>query len=168
MNYYIKLINFLKRNGINNETMFNYLYDKTKIIDYTTEEQREIRGVYPKYDKQKKLNDITLYIDVNNDESILLSIRPYCNLGTLYNPDKDIEAETLAIYFEKLYIKENPELIYKTYLDNIYSSIMEENDNSIHKIALITEQRLENTNYNTSCFEELYEKAKALRLTRKR
>ena len=55
MNYYIKLINFFKRNGINNEEMFNYLYDRTILIDYSIEEQREIRGAYPIYDKQKRL-----------------------------------------------------------------------------------------------------------------
>lgn len=170
MNYYTKFIDFLKRNGIDNEAMFKYIHERTKVIDYSIEEQREIRGVYPKYDKNYRMEDITLYIDISNDETILLSIRPYIkaicayyNLGRPYNPDYDIEAETLAIYFEKLYLKEYPNEKSKKYLDNIYKSIMEEKDNSKHKIALTTEEELEKTNSNITIFEELHKKAKLLR-----
>lgn len=171
MNYYTKFINFLKRNGIDNDVIFKYIHERTKIIDYSIEELRQIRGVYSKYNKQEYLEDFVLYIDVTNDETILLSIRPYIkaictyyNLGRAYEPDLDIESETLAIYFEKLYLKEYPNKKSKEYLENIYRNITNEQDNSKYKIALITEEMLEKTNTNITCFEELHEKAKSLRI----
>ena len=52
------------------------------------------------------------------------------------------------------------------YLANIYQSITREERTSKHKIALTAEEKLENSQSNTSSFEELYTKAKTLRLTK--
>lgn len=168
MNYYTKLINFLKQNGIDNTTLFQYIHERTVLIDYTIEEQREIRGTYLRYNKRKEVIDFTLYIDTRNDESILLSIRPYIkaiyayySLGTKYKPD--IEVETLAIHFEKLYLKENPNQKSQEYLNTIYSNIRKENNNSKYKIALNTEEKLEHIYQDqTPKFPELKKQAKKL------
>lgn len=170
MNYYTKLIEFFKRNGIDNEEIFKYIDDNTTFIDYRIAEQMEIKGVYPKYNKQKKLIGFDLYIVPHNNETILLNIRPYIKaicayyaLGTEYNPNLDVEAEILAIHYEKLYLKENPNSNSQKYLDTIYSSIRKEEDNSKHKIALQTQEVLEKTYYNIASFEVLHEKAITLR-----
>ena len=171
MNYYTKLIDFFKRNGINDDRMFKYISNNITIIDYTIEEQREIRGLYPKYNKEQKLIGFILYIDTRNDETILLNIRPYIKaicayyaLGTNYKPSYDIEAETLAIHFEKLYLKENPDKNLQRYLHNIYTNIRKEPSDSKYQIALQTQEKIEQTCSNTLSFNTLKEKAKELRL----
>lgn len=168
MNDYTKFINFLKRNGIDNKAMFKYIHERTVLIDYSIEEQREIRGVYHRYNKRKELEDFTLYIDTRNEETILLSIRPYIKaiyayyyLGTEYK--SSIEEETFAIYFEKLYLKENPNQKSEEYLNTIYSNIKKENNDSKYKIALNTEEKLTEAYQDQNAkFPELKKHAKRL------
>ena len=173
MNYYAKLIDFFKKHGIDNDKMFRFIRKRTKEIDYSIEEQREIRGAFPIYNKQKEIIDFVLYIDTKSEKTILLNIRPfikaiclYIELKTEYNLEKDIESEILAIYYEKQYLKENPNKQSEDYLNNIYANIKNEDDNSKHKIALSTEEELEKISSDKMKFNELHEKAKSLRKTK--
>lgn len=149
MNYYLKLINFFRSHGINDNEMFNYIHKKIEFIDHSNNEIKDLRGIYHIYDKSKKLTEFELYLpNLMDEETVLLSIRPYIqaiyaynNLGKKYIPN--YESEMMAIHFEKTYLKENPNKELESYLNQIYLSIKQEQENTKYKIALEMQEQLE-------------------------
>lgn len=171
MDYYLKLINFFKSHGINNDKMFNYIHKKIEFIDNNNKDIKDLRGIYLIYDKEKKLTQFELYLpDLKDEETILLSIRPYVqaiyaynNLGKKYIAN--YESEMMAIHFEKTYLRENPNPKLEDYLNQIYSSIRKEQDDSKYKMALDIQEQLETkiTNKNNK-FKKIQSMAKKLTL----
>lgn len=134
--YYRKFIEFLKEHGIYNEEVFNYFYENSTRFDYLDDEWRPFIGVYYQTngDVLSKIKTIVPYI--NDDKTVLINIHEYIHVYMIYNKINDyvkiktLDREVLPIFFEKVYVKENPtdELIkYQDYLDeSIYNAGEEE------------------------------------------
>lgn len=168
-NYYTEFINFFKRHGLYNKEIFKYIETNTEKFDYYNEDMMNIRGIYYNYDKQNNLVDFKLYLPfINNEITAFINIRPYIKaiyaypkLGKKYK--ENAASEMIVLYFERLYLKENPSKEIETYLNNIYKSINEEKEQSKYKIALNAQSELEEfSQISNPSFQNLQKKAKKL------
>ena len=171
-NYYTNFINFFKKHGLYNEEIFNYIARNTTSFDYYDEELMNIRGIYYKYNELKELTSFKLYLPyIDSEITAFMNIRPYIQAIYAYTKlgkkhKANAECETIALYFEKLYLQENPNQQLEEYLNNIHTSIKEQKTEKKYKIALNAESDLKKyIEENNPSFNELQRKAK--RLSRK-
>lgn len=166
INKYTEFINFFKKHGLYEKEMFDYFERKKELIGYHNKELENSRGLYCIYDNKKRLISLKLLIKhVDDSKTALMNIRPYIqaihaykNLGKKYIPN--IESEILAIYYERLFIKENPDEELEKYLNHIYKSI--EKSNTEYKIALLAQKELDEKVTEETSFKKLSTTAKKL------
>lgn len=168
-NYYTKFVNFFKKHGLYNEEIFKYINKNTERFNYYSEEITNIRGLYHYYNKYNELISFKLYLPhIEDNITAIINIRPYIqaiyaypNLGKKHS--SNIDVEIIAIYFEKLYLKENPDPELENYLNNIYTSIKKENNNNEYQIALNAQEKLKNYQQRKKTnLKKLQRKAKKL------
>ncbi|MBQ8193152.1 MAG: hypothetical protein IJZ46_03675 [Bacilli bacterium] len=170
MNYnpYYKFIDFFKRHNLYNERVFRYIRENSTLFDYREEEYRSYISTVPVIGKDKRLKAVKLIVPhIGDDKTILINIHEYIHALLFYNKlgkyfEIGPEIEILPLFYERLYILENPteELIkYKEFLDNI---IIEENREE-YIIALNSQEELHKyfTEGNTN-IESLEKKSKKL------
>lgn len=171
-NYYTKFIDFFKTLGLYNEIIFKYIYENTERFSYYDEEKMNIRGFYPIFFKKKELIGFKLYLPfIENEITAFMNIRPYIQaihaytkIGTKYKTNA--ESEMLAMYYEKLYLNQNPNEQIKDELNMIYTKIREKNTKKKYRIALNAQQELEEfCKKESPDFDKL--KRKARNLTKK-
>ncbi len=129
--YYQKFIEFLKRHNLYNEEILNYWKNNRIIFDYREEEKRDLIGCYYAF-KNNILTKINLIVPImNDDKTVLINIHEYIHLYLLYdkigkkckiNEDKEV----LPIFYERLYIHENPTKELQEYYEYLNSFIMKE------------------------------------------
>ena len=112
MKYHSGVIDFFKKHNLYEEKMFDYLQEKSTMIDYQNPDERVFIGCYYALDKKSKLKEIILYLPYVYDEKTKLiniheithGIEHYQKLGKKFKTD--IAIETLPLLYEKIYIRE--------------------------------------------------------------
>ncbi len=164
--YYRKFIEFLKEHGIYDKEVVSYFHENSFRFDYLDEEFREFIGVYY-MTNGKELLGIRAYVPyMNDDKTVLINIHEYIHVLMNYNDiNKNTnvlykDREVLPIFYEKVYVKENPtdELIeYHNQLnESIYNNEQEE-----YLLALKYSDELMN-DYNNQSINKLNLKVKKL------
>lgn len=170
---YTKFIDFFKKHNLYDAEAFKYIEEHSIEFDYYDEEMMNIRGIYYNFNKANKLTGFTLYLPYldNNKMTSFVRIRPYIQalfaykeLGRNYKPGAD--SEIMALYFEKIYLQENPIAELKNYFNRILTSIKIQDTEPKYKIALNAQDEFESYNAkNNLDFKKMQTKAK--RLSRK-
>lgn len=170
-NIYITFIDFFKRHGLYEEEMFKYIKNSSTSFNYY-DESMNIRGIYYVFNSNKELTGFNLCIPhIDDERTAFINIRPYIqaiyaykNLGKKYKINA--ESEMIALYFEKLYLQEHPNVELENYLNQIQESIKNDNSQTNYQIALNAQEELEKyTREKNPNFQKMQRKAR--RLTRK-
>ena len=153
--YYQKFIEFLKKHNIYNEEVINYWTNNRMIFDYRDEEKRDLIGTYYQYNSNNTLQKIQLIVPwIDNDKTVLVNIHEYVHLLLFYPylNKKCIlgqDIEVLPIYFERVYIEENPTKELLDYYEYLNKSI--KNTNVIeYTLALEASEILLRNPHNTN------------------
>ena len=170
---YTAFIDFFKRHNLYDEETFKYIENHSIEFDYYDEEMMNVRGIYYNFNRANKLTGFTLYLPYidNNKMTSFLRVRPYIQallaykkLGRNYKPKAD--SEIIVLYFEKIYLQENPIAELKNYFNTILTGIKIQDTEQKYKIALSAQDDFElYCTKNNLSFKEMQTKAK--RLSRK-
>lgn len=149
MKYNDDIIEFFKKHNLYEKEMFEYLEDKTDMVDYQMEEDRSYIGCAYSIDrKTNKLVNFRICIPFCYDDKTTLigiheiahGIWAYKHLNKRVN---DIEIELFPMLLEKIYLMENPSTILKNYTAYLDSTIDEEVDEK-YRFALSNRDTLLN------------------------
>lgn len=160
-----RIIKFFSNHNLYNKEMFDYFKKNTTYYDYKNEDYRVFNGTFYKLDSNNILTGIHICVPIVEDDKTMLinihefvhAIEMYYNLGKKWIERDD--TEVLPIFFEKIYIRENPStelLKYEEYLNNCILSNKEE-----YIIAYKIYQRLIN-DYNYEDFNTLKRKIRSI------
>lgn len=111
--FYSKFVEFLKSHNLYEEQAFRYIWKNALYIDYLNEEVRDFIGCFFIYENGY-LTKIRLCVPyIVDDKTVLINIHEYVHAFLLYYKLNTkykigIEKEVLPLFFEKLYILENP------------------------------------------------------------
>lgn len=129
-----------------------------------------VRGIYYNFNKNNKLTGFILYLPYldHNKMTSFIRIRPYIQalfaykeLGRNYKPEAD--SEIIALYFEKIYLQENPITELKNYFNRILTSIKIQDTEPKYKIALNAQDEFKSYNIQKNLdFKEMQTKARRL------
>lgn len=164
--YYRKFIDFLKKHNIYDEEIVEYFNDHSTRFDYLEDEYREFIGIYYLFDKTNTLKGLNIVVPyINNDKTILINVHEYIHLYMLYDKlDKFCvlgkDREVLPIFFERVFINENPTEELINYQQEINQSIYD-NDQEEYLLALRLSDEL-NDYYDNQSFNKLNRKVKRL------
>ncbi|MBQ6538952.1 MAG: hypothetical protein IJL76_01590 [Bacilli bacterium] len=130
--YYKKFIEFLKTHNIYDEEIVKYFNNNSTRFDYLEEEYRPFIGVYymTEGDILTKVKPMVPFI--NSDKTVLINIHEYIHLYLIYNKiNKPVnimtrDREVLPIFYEKVFVKENPSLELLKYHEHLNESIYNE------------------------------------------
>lgn len=163
--YYRKFIDFLKKHGIYEKEIVDYFMSNSTRFDYRVEEDRAFIGVYYVI-KNNILDKIKVVVPYfNDDKTVLINIHEYVHLYKCYNKLGKIchigrDKEVLPIFYEKLFVKENPTKELIDYHNNLNESIYN-NKEEEYLLALRLSNELIN-NYDNEDINKLNVKVKKL------
>ena len=146
---YEKFINFLLKHNIYNKNVMAYTRENTIFIDYSNKEYRSFISTVPVIGKDKRLKSIkSILPHINDDITILININEYVKaliyyqrLEKYFNINEEIEI--LPLFYERLFIAENPTEELQKYKENLETSIIEENEQK-YIVALNSQEELQN------------------------
>ena len=164
--YYRKFIEFLKEHGIYDEEVVKYYREHWELFDYLDVEERINMGTYYVI-RNGQLEEIRPVVPImNNDVTVLINVHEYIHVLMNYkkiNQHAKIRTkdhEVLPIFYEKVYVKENPseELVeYHKFLTECIDDAPEEQ----FVLALnISDKLMED--YDNQSIDELNRKTKKL------
>lgn len=163
--YHKKFIEFLKKHNLYDEEVLNYWKDNKTSFDYREEEKRDLIGCFYIL-RNNILEKIKLIVPfIESDKTVLINIHEYIHLFLLYPKlgkkcKIGLDKEVLPIFYEKVYIQENPtpQLIeYHEYLN----SFIKKSDQQEYIIALNLSGELLK-NYKNKNINKLDHKVKKL------
>lgn len=132
-----KFICFLKKHKLYKEEVFNFIKNKTLLVDYKDERSVGFIGCFPVMENNI-IKDIRLCIPrLVDDISVAINIHEYMHLLKMYNHLNceyffDNSEEVLPVIYEMIYLTDNSLLDYIAY----YRDKINENDNDLYKYAL--------------------------------
>ncbi len=163
--YYRKFIEFLKKHGIYDKEIVDYFMANSTKFDYRIEEDRTFIGVYYVI-KNNILDKIKVVVPyLNDDKTVLINIHEYVHLYKYYNKLGKLchigkDKEVLPIFYEKLFVKENPTKELIDYHNNLNESINNSKDEE-YLLALRLSTELMNS-YDNENINKLNVKVKKL------
>lgn len=163
---YNKFISFLKRHNLYDQEIFNYFWDEAIFFDYRDEWKRSFIGCFYLFDNVHHLKKMRVFVPfINDDITILINIHEYVHLFMLYRKlGKRVkigdDVEILAMYYERIYLLENPTQELSEYLMYLNQCIDLDKDLK-YTIGLNVCEELLNSCYNYN-ITKLYRKTKKL------
>ena len=130
---YNKFINFLKSHNLYDEKVLDYWKKNTTGFDYLDEEGRDFIGCYYQF-KNGCLHNIKAIVPyMNNDKTVMMNIHEYVHFFMMYKklgmPCKiGKDCEVLPVFFEKLYVIENPTKENVDYYNYLRECIINDNN----------------------------------------
>ena len=156
----IRVLDFFKKHNLYDDDIFKFISNNTIYINYNTIKDRCFIGTYWSVDKNNKLSRIKVVIpSVIDDVTLLINIHEIVHAIELYGyiGKKYVEpiyVEVLPIFYEKLYIKENPSIGLEKYNEYVDERIIES-----EKLKYLIGLRLQDKlfeNYNNQNLDKFY------------
>ncbi len=164
--YYRKFIEFLKEHGIYDEEVVKYYREHWELFDYLDVEKRINMGTNYII-RNGQLEEMRVVVPImNNDITVLINVHEYIHVLTNYNKInhrakiKTKDHEVLPIFYEKVYVKENPTEELMEY-HNLLNECIDDTPEEQYVLALdISDKLMED--YDNQSIEQVNRKVKKL------
>lgn len=168
--FYSKFVNFLKKHELYDEKVFQYIWEKALMLDYRDEDYSFLLGSCGiVIDRKRNLLDIQPCLPfLMDDKAVAMAIYAYINslmlipkVGRKYKENM-VNNYVLPMFYEILYILENPTKQLLTYEQNMRNDLLKYGSHNYKTILNCVDQLVESYKIDNSSNKQIVRKAKRL------